>query len=101
MKKSELQQIIREEIQKVLNEALLKNGDRVIINKKLGNIFSRTLDVNPLDWPNEGKEYTVTLNKQGTMYGFIGDYGNEKNTTRWHDIKWIDSEIGRKKISKI
>jgi len=95
MKKSELKQIIREEIQNVLNEDKLQKGDKVYINTKLGNILSRTLDVNPLEWPNKNETYEV-VGVDKNMYGLKGNYGSETNTTRWHDKKWIDSEIGKK-----
>jgi hypothetical protein len=95
MKKSELKQIIKEEIQKILNEDKLQKGDKIHVNAKLGNMFSRAIDVNPLEWPNENETYEV-VGVDKSMYGLKGKYGSETDTTLWHDKKWIESEIGKK-----
>lgn len=74
----------------------LQKGDRIKILKKLGNPISRTLDVNPEEWPNEGQTYEIIgIDSKAGMYGMKGKYGPKENEVRWHDIKWIDKYSDR------
>ena len=104
MKKSELRQIIKEEISKTLDEnntQLLKKGDNVKILQKLGNILSRAIDTSPNEWPQKDCEYEI-VDDIGSYYGFKTIKGKPiSEEPRFNDKKWIDNQIKSGKIEII
>ena len=77
----------------------LKKYQRVKVLSKLGNIFSRAIDVDPSQWPQPGQTYDISgIDVRGNMYGFTS---YEDGEVRWHDTKWIDDQMKKGKIKVV
>jgi hypothetical protein len=100
--KDQFKNLIKEEIRKVLKEAtitMLRKGDKVKVVSKLGNILTRSIDVDPSQWPQAGHSYLIAgVDLGDRTYGFKDLSSGE---TRYHDIEWIDKQIKPGKIQSL